>query len=66
MNVSVPVSAKCGKCRATLLFPDNAIRRTRIMCSNCGEDCGTYGKIEDAARNSVASKINTILKGKKN
>ena len=65
MTFPIKVTAKCPECLAQLLFPDDATRSTRIVCDNCGNDLGTYGELEDAAVDTIASKLHSSIHGAK-
>ena len=62
MSDSVQVSFKCPRCRTTLEWPDDAVDSTKIACTNCGEDCGTYGDLSNRAVEATKAHIQRLMK----
>ncbi len=65
MTFPIKVDCQVPRVLAQLLFPDDATRSTRIVCDNCGNDLGTYGELEDAAVDTIASKLHSSIHGAK-
>lgn len=58
----ISVTVKCGRCGTVLEWPDDAIDSTKISCSNCGDDAGTYGDLKREATAAISAKIEGMFK----
>lgn len=62
MSDTVSISFNCKRCGTKLTWPDDATDSTKIACSNCGEDFGTYADLRHTAMEATKAKIESMLK----
>ena len=54
---------KCEKCGARVVWPEDAVEDTKLICQDCGDDLGTYGDLHRQGMEAGRAEIKRRLKG---
>ncbi len=61
-TAKVSIRFSCEKCGARVVWPDDATDDLKLICTNCGDDLGTYGDLRNQGLDATRAEVERLLK----